>query len=149
MNKVLLTGRITKDLEKRVTQSGTSVIRFTLAVNRRFKVEGQPDADFIQCTAWGKTAETMSQYLHKGSLIGIEGRITTGTYQDKDGRTVYTTDVTVEAFDFLESRDSAYKGTQFSPAPSTNSYGEASNTSSVVDDYGNDTLDIQSDDLPF
>lgn len=147
MNRWVGIGRITKDLEKRVTQSGTSVIRFTLAVNRRFKQEGQPDADFIQCTAWGKTADTMSQYLHKGSLIGIEGRITTGSYQDKDGRTVYTTDVTVENFDFLESRSTS-EPTQ-SYAPSTNGYGEASNTSSVVDDYGNDDLDIDSDSLPF
>lgn len=147
MNKVLLTGRITKDLELRKTQSGDSVLRFNLATPRRYKREGQPDADFIQCTAWGKTADTMGQYLHKGSLIGIEGRITTGSYQDKDGRTVYTTDVTVEAFDFLESRSTS-EFTQ-SYEPSTNGYGEASNTSSVVDDFGNDTLDIASDDLPF
>lgn len=149
MNKSLLTGRLVKDLELRKTQSGTSVISFTLAVKKRFKQEGEHDADFIQCTAWGKTAETMHQYLRKGSLIGVEGRITTGTYQDKDGRTVYTTDVTVENFDFLESRDSTYKGTQFSPEPTTNGYGEASNTSSIVDDFGNDTLDIDSDSLPF
>lgn len=136
MNKSLLTGRITKDLEIRKTQSGTSVIQFTLAVNRRFKQEGQPDADFIRCIAWGKTAETMNQYLHKGSLIGVEGRITTGTFQDKDGRTVYTTDVTVEAFDFLESRSTS----------DNQSYAPQEDT---IPDYGNDTLDIDSDELPF
>lgn len=147
MNKSLLTGRLVKDLELRKTQSGTSVIIFILAVNRRFKVEGQPDADFIRCIAWDKTAETMHQYLHKGSLIGIEGRITTGSFQDKNGQTVYTTDLTVEAFDFLEARSTS-EPTQ-SYAPSTNGYGEASNTSSVVDDFGNDTLDIDSEELPF
>ncbi|MDQ0361129.1 single-stranded DNA-binding protein [Breznakia pachnodae] len=155
MNKVLLTGRITKDLELRKTQSGTSVIRFTLAVNRRFKQEGQPDADFISCTAWGKTAETMGQYLHKGSLIGVEGRITTGTYQDKDGRTVYTTDVTIENFDFLESRSTAGAQTQsytpqYAPQDQVQNSGYTQDqSSSVADDFANDTLDIASDDLPF
>lgn len=145
MNKSLLTGRITKDLEKRVTQSGTSVIQFTLAVNRRFKQEGQPDADFIRCIAWGKTAETMNQYLHKGSLIGVEGRITTGTYQDKDGKTVYTTDVTVEAFDFLESRSTS-ENQSYAPSNNTvtNEHGDY-----VNNDYIDNDLDISSDDLPF
>lgn len=152
MNKVLLTGRITKDLELRKTQSGTSVLRFTLAVNRRFKQEGQPDADFISCTAWGKTADTMGQYLHKGSLIGVEGRITTGSYQDKDGRTVYTTDVTVENFDFLESRGASTGQTQsYVPQDNMMSGGgfAQDQSSSVADDFANDTLDIASDDLPF
>ena len=143
-NKVMLIGRITKDLELRKTQSGTSVIQFILAVNRRFKAEGQPDADFIRCQAWGKTADTMNQYLHKGSLIGVEGRITTGAFQDKDGRTVYTTDVTVEQFDFLESKGTA--NTQ-SNVPQDNLYQDKSST--VVDDFMNDTLDIPSDELPF
>jgi len=155
MNKVLLTGRITRDLELRKTQSGTSILRFTLAVNRRFKQEGQPDADFISCTAWAKTADTMNQYLHKGSLIGVEGRITTGSYQDKDGKTVYTTDVTVENFDFLESRSSSTTQSQpFIPAyePQDLVQGGGFNqdqSSSVAEDFANDTLDIASDDLPF
>lgn len=153
MNKVLLTGRITKDLELRKTQSGTSVIRFTLAVNRRFKQEGQPDADFISCTAWGKTADTMGQYLHKGSLIGVEGRITTGNYQDKDGKTVYTTDVTIENFDFLESRNASGAQTQsYTPQytpQEPSGYTQDQQSSSVADNFANDTLDIASDDLPF
>lgn len=151
MNKVLLNGRITKDLELRKTQSGTSVIRFTLAVNRRFKQEGQPDADFISCTAWGKTAETMSQYLRKGSLIGVEGRITTGSYQDKDNRTVYTTDVTVENFDFLESRNASSQSQTYTPQYTPQETGgyTQDQSSSVADDFANDTLDIASDDLPF
>lgn len=136
MNSVNLTGRLTKDLEKRKTQSGISVIQFILAVNRRFKKEGQPEADFIRCQAWGKTADVMYQYLHKGSLIGIEGRITTGSFQEKNGQTVYTTDVTVEAFDFLESRSTSHN----------QSYAPQEDT---IPDYGNDTLDIDSDELPF
>ena len=155
MNRWAGTGRITKDLELRKTQSGTSILRFTLAVNRRFKQEGQPDADFIFCTAWGKTADTMAQYLHKGSLIGVEGRITTGSYQDKDGKTVYTTDVTVENFDFLESRNTSNAQTQsYTPqyAPQVQGQGgytQQEQSSSVADDFANDTLDIASDDLPF
>ena len=140
MNKTLLTGRITKDLELRKTQAGTSVLRFILAVNRRFKQEGQADADFIRCQTWGKTADTMAHYLHKGSLIGVEGRITTSSYQDKDGKTVYTTDVTIENFDFLEPRNTSNAQTQ--------SYTQQEQ-SSVADDFTNDTLDIDPDDLPF
>ncbi len=139
MNKILLTGRATKDLELRKTQSGTSVTKFTIAVNRRFKQEGKPDADFISCVAWGKTADTMCQYLHKGSLIGIEGRVETGSYQDKDGKNVYTTEVVVENFDFLESRNTQAQPYQ-EPA-----YPKQENTQ---DNFTND-LDISSDDLPF
>lgn len=142
MNKVLLNGRITKDLELRKTLAGTSVIKFNLAVNRRFKQQGQPDADFIRCQAWGKTAETMVQYLHKGSLIGIEGRITTGTYKDKDGKTIFTTDVNIEAFEFLESR---YKENN------QPTYDNSNYDSSVASDYQFDSgpLQIDNDDLPF
>lgn len=104
MNTVNLIGHLTKDIELRKTQSGKSYARFTLAVNRRTKNEqGKQDADFISCVVWDKRAETMYQYLGKGSQIGIEGRIQTGSYE-RDGQRVYTTDVVVENFDFLESR---------------------------------------------
>lgn len=105
MNKTLLIGRLTKDIELSRTQSGKVFARFTLAVNRRFKSnDGQgQDADFISCIVWDKRAETMYQYLGKGSQVGIEGRIQTGSYE-RDGRKVYTTDVVVDNFDFLESR---------------------------------------------
>lgn len=128
MNKVCLTGRLTRDLELRKVSSGNAVTSFTLAVNRRVKAEGQPDADFIRCTAWGKTAEVMCQYLSKGSQIGIEGHIQTGQYEDKNGGTVYTTDVVVENFDFLESKKDTQESIYDEPA---------------------DTLEIGDDDLPF
>lgn len=161
MNRVVLIGRLTKDIELRKTQSGTSVGSFTIAVNRRLKQEGQPEADFIRCTAWGKTAEIMSQYLAKGALVGIEGRIQTGSYQDRDGKTVYTTDVVVENFDFLESK--ATRGvaptfnTQDQSMSSFNQGGYqqqetvnfTQNQSSIADTFDNDGLDIASDDLPF
>ncbi|WP_276924246.1 single-stranded DNA-binding protein [Faecalibaculum rodentium] len=75
MNITNLTGRLTKDIELRTTQSGKTVANFTLAVNRRFKSHGQPDADFFRCQAWGKTAEVLHQYTHKGSQIGVTGRL--------------------------------------------------------------------------
>lgn len=170
MNRVVLIGRLTRDIELRKTQTGTSVGSFTIAVNRRLKQEGQPEADFIRCTAWGKTAEIMSQYLGKGALVGIEGRIQTGSYQDRDGKTVYTTDVVVENFDFLESKAarnvaptygsqdqsmSNYAQDQFMGSYNQTSYQQGNTnftqnqTSSIADTFDNDGLDIASDDLPF
>lgn len=105
MNKVILVGRITRDLELRNT-TNSSVVSFSLAVNRRFKQQGQPEADFINCVAWGKTAETMARYLHKGSLIAVEGRLQTRSYENQQGQRVYVTEVIVENFDFCESRNS-------------------------------------------
>ena len=101
MNKAQLIGRVTKDIELRQTQSGLSVTKFTIAVNRRKKDDG---ADFINCTAWSKTAEIMEKYVHKGDRIGIVGRIQTGSYE-KDGRKVYTTEVVVEELEFLEKKE--------------------------------------------
>ncbi|MDF9824781.1 single-strand DNA-binding protein [Breznakia sp. PF5-3] len=150
INRVVLVGRITKDIELRKTQSGTSVVSFTMAVNRRFKQEGQPEADFIRCIAWNKTAELMNQYLNKGALIGIEGRIQTGSYQDKDGKTVYTTDVVVDNVQFLEPKNaSSNNSTQTYVPQDPSGFTQQDQSSSVADDFANDTLDIASDDLPF
>lgn len=99
MNQVCLLGRLVKDIELRYTNSNTAYCKFTLAVNRRFKQEGQPTADFISCMAWGKTAEFCSKHFAKGSQMAIEGRIQTGNYE-KDGQKVYTTDVIVEGVYF-------------------------------------------------
>ncbi len=105
MNKFIGIGRITKDLDLRKTPNGASVLNFTLAVNRNGKKqEGQPTADFIQCQAWNQTADLMYQYLGKGSLIGVEGRIQTRNYDGKDGKKVYITEVVVDRVEFLESR---------------------------------------------
>ena len=96
INNVVLVGRITRELELR-NAGTTPVLRFTLAVNRSFKREGQPEADFINCVAFGRTAEVISQYCSKGSQIGVEGQIQNGSY-DKDGQTIYTTDIIVRQF---------------------------------------------------
>ena len=104
INRVVLVGRLTKDPELRKTQSGTSVVSYTIAVNRRSQTPGQPDADFISCVAWNKTAELMAQYLHKGSLIGVEGRIQTRNYENKQGTRVYVTEILVNSIQFLEPK---------------------------------------------
>ena len=104
MNNVVLVGRLTKDIELKYTQSGMAVAKFTLAVNRQFKKEGQPDADFIMCTAFSKTAENLANFMRKGSQIGVVGSIQTGSYDNKDGKRVYTTDVICNNIQFLESR---------------------------------------------
>lgn len=122
INKVVLIGRLTKDPELRTTQSGTSVCSFNLAVNRRVQTPGQPDADFISCVAWGKSADNMTTYLHKGSLIGVEGRIQTRSYDNQQGQRVYVTEVQCESVQFLEPRRSAEE--QYSEGQ-PNTYGES------------------------
>ena len=105
MNKAILVGRLTRDPEMRMSQSGTGVVRFSVAVNRTRKVEGQPDADFINCVAFGKTAEFMEKYIKKGYLVSVEGRIQTGSYDAQDGSKRYTTDVAVDNVEFVGGRN--------------------------------------------
>ena len=110
MNKVILMGRLTKDPDVRWSQGEKSVAigRFTIAVDRKFKKEGDPQtADFINCLALGKTAEFAEKYLRKGVKIALEGRIQTGSYTNKDGVKVYTTEVMVESVEFAESKASS------------------------------------------
>lgn len=105
MNSVQLTGRLTRDPEVRYTDGGSTIARFTLAVNRRFKSESGPDADFISCVAFGKTAEFIEKYFTKGRKMDLNGRIQTGSYTNKDGQKVYTTDIVVENVEFGESKN--------------------------------------------
>ncbi|NRO47722.1 Single-stranded DNA-binding protein [Lactobacillus helveticus] len=106
INRVVLAGRPTKNLELRSTKSGTNVCSFTLAVDRNFKSKnGEREADFISCIAWQKTAEVMSKYVKKGSVIGVDGRIQTRSYDNRDGQRVYVTEVVVENFSFLGGAD--------------------------------------------
>lgn len=100
MNNVVLTGNLVRDIELKAVGQ-TMMAKFTLAVQRRFKKEGEQTADFINCIVWGKMAETMNTYLCKGSKIGVVGRIQTGSYENKEGQKVYTTDIIVESFEFL------------------------------------------------
>lgn len=106
MNKTLLIGRTTKDPDIRYTQSEQpmTIARFNLAVDRRFKKEGEQSADFISCVAFGKTAEFIEKYVFKGTKIAVEGRIQTGSYTNNDGNKVYTTEVVVEQVEFAGSK---------------------------------------------
>lgn len=107
MNRVILIGRLTRDPDIRYSQGQQPVCiaRYTLAVDRRFKREGdEQTADFVNCVAFGRAGEFAEKYLHKGSKIAIEGRIQTGSYSDRDGKTVYTTDVVIESHEFAESK---------------------------------------------
>jgi single-strand DNA-binding protein len=115
MNKVILLGRLTKDAEVRYSQGSEpmAIARYTLAVDRRKKDENS--ADFISCVAFGKSAEFAEKYLYKGIKIAVEGRIRTGSYTNKDGKKIYTTDVVVESTEFAESKNS----TQQAPAGPT------------------------------
>lgn len=105
INNVVLVGRLVRDVDLKYTNSGKVATNFTLAVNRDFKNEkGENEADFISCAAFGKQAENMARFLGKGSLIGVEGRISTRSYQAKDGKTVYVTEVITSKVGFLESK---------------------------------------------
>lgn len=104
INRVVLTGRLTKDPEMKYTQTGIAVTRFTLAVNRAFKSsEGEQQADFINCVAWRKQAENVANYLSKGSLVGVDGRIQTSNFEGQDGKRIFMTDVVAESVQFFRT----------------------------------------------
>lgn len=104
MNSVVLSGRLTKDPDVRYTEAKLAIADFTVASDRRFKRDGEPTADFIRCKAFGKTAEFIEKYFTKGKPIMLSGRIQTGSYQNKEGQTVYTTEVIAENVEFLGSK---------------------------------------------
>lgn len=114
MNRIILMGRLTKDPEVRYSQGNNTmvIVRYTLAVERKFKRDGEPNADFINCIAFGKNGEFAEKYLHKGMKIAVVGRIQTGSYTNKDGAKVYTTDVVVEEHEFAESKNANQQNEQ-------------------------------------
>lgn len=155
INRVVLVGRITKDPVLRKTASGVSVVAFTVACDRRIKTEGQPTADFINTVAWNRTADIVAQYTHKGSLVGVEGRIQTRSYDDRSGKRVYVTEVVVDNVQFLEPKDSVSANVSTNAYVPQNSYeptyepGTGTTPSYSNNFASSDTLDIASDDLPF
>ena len=157
MNKVVLVGRLTRDPEVRSTGSGLTTARFTVAVNRNFKnKDGQYDADFVSCVAFRNTADFVSKFFKKGSMIGIEGRIQTGSYDAQDGSKRYTTDVVVDNAEFVGGRNEGS-----SSVPSNNSYMDmpASDPIDMMPEYDIPTSDpyenydkevsLSDNDLPF
>ncbi|OMC86905.1 single-stranded DNA-binding protein [Viridibacillus sp. FSL H7-0596] len=159
INRAILVGRLTKDPELRYSQSGVAVARFTLAVNRTFKGnDGEKQADFINIVVWRKQAENTANFLKKGSLAGIEGRIQTGSYEGQDGKRIYTTEVVADSVQFLEPRG-AQEGSngqntqqQQQNAPQ-GQYGTNNQQQTRVNDdpFANNAgpIEVSEDDLPF
>lgn len=118
MNKVVLVGRITRDPEIRYAnnEKNTCTARFSLAINRKFKTNGQYEADFPNCVAMGKTAEFVEKYFHKGDMIALDGHIQTGSYTNKDGNKVYTTDVFAENVEFAQSKSDSINSNNSKPS---------------------------------
>ena len=144
MNKVILIGRMTKDPELNFAAgSGTAVTRFTLAVQRPFK---KVETDFINCISFGKTAETIAQYMTKGRQFAITGSIRTGSYDAKDGTKRYTTDVVVESFDFIGS---ANANTNNSTSNNNQNYEPNNNSDFGGMDFDNDMMPLDDGDMPF
>ncbi|MBA4602880.1 single-stranded DNA-binding protein [Thermoactinomyces mirandus] len=155
INRVILVGRLTRDPELRYTPSGIAVTRFNVAVNRNYTNQhGEREADFINIVTWRNLAENCANYLHKGSLVGIDGRLQTGKYENQEGRMVYTTDVVAEDVRFLEPKS---RNPESSGNFSGSSYGGSSgnrngNRNKPMDDpFADDgqPIDISDDDLPF
>lgn len=166
LNRAILTGRLTRDPELRYTTSGTAVVQATIAVDRQFKnQQGEREADFINLVIWRKAAENFANFTHKGSLVGIDGRIQTRTYENKQGQRVYVTEINVDNFSLLEPRQENNQqpnNNYSSQAPSNNarnatpnspqqSQNAQSNYGNQNNDFGNggQSIDLADDELPF
>ena len=151
MNRVELVGRLTTKPELRYTGSNVPFTRFTVAVNRTFSNQnGERETDFINCVIWRKQAANVCNYLNKGSLVSVEGRIQTGSYDYKDGNKRYTTDVVCDSVQFLESKNAQQGQAQVAPTPTYQQPVMPVQESTFDDSFSaQDTVDIASDDLPF
>lgn len=165
LNRVVLVGRLTKDPDLRYTPNGVPVATFTLAVNRTFTNQsGERDADFINCVIWRKPAENVANFLKKGSLAGVDGRLQTRNYEGQDGRKVYVTEVVADSVQFLEPRNSSrdFQGAPSSPGYQNEGQGQFGsgnqnqpyrnpNTNKQPDPFfdNGQPIDISDDDLPF
>jgi len=166
LNRALLTGRLTRDPELRYAASGTAFVQATLAVDRQFKnQQGEREADFINLVIWRKAAENFANFTHKGSLVGIDGRIQTRTYENKQGQRVYVTEINVDNFSLLEPRqdnDQQPNNNYSSQTPNNNARNASSNSSqqnqNTQSNYGNQnndfgnggqSIDLADDELPF
>ena len=158
MNKVVLMGRLTRDIEVKYSQgeNATAIARYTLAVPRRFKREGEAEADFINCVAFGRAAEFAEKYFRQGTKIVISGRIQTGSYTNRDGVKVYTTDIVIEEQDFAESKNASEQSgnenrgeNRSQGTRSDNSRGEYQQASFTGNDGFMGIPDGVDDELPF
>lgn len=159
LNRVVLVGRLTRDPELRYTPNGVAVANFTVAVNRPFSnQQGNREADFINCVVWRRAAENLANFMKKGNLVGVDGRIQTRSFEGQDGRRVYITEVVAESVQFLEPKGSSGQGgtgsTRFQPDqnrnqnPPKDDFGQMDNDDDPFADNG-EPIDISDDDLPF
>lgn len=146
MNKVILMGRLTRDPEVRYSQgdNATAIARFTLAVDRRIKRDNEASVDYINCVSFGRSAEFAEKYFHKGTKIVICGRIQTGSYTNKDGQKVYTTDIVIEEQDFAESKATSQQNNSGSVQDNSNSP-----QLQKPQPDPNEFMNVDDDDLPF
>lgn len=159
LNRVVLVGRLTRDPELRFTPNGVAVANFTLAVNRPFSnQQGEREADFINCVVWRKPAENVANFLKKGSLAGVDGRVQTRSYDNNEGKRVFVTEIVAESVQFLEPRNSQNNqnqntgGSQGNYGSGSGNSGSGGNRSNGYDNdpFSNDgSIDISDDDLPF
>lgn len=167
INRVVLVGRLVADPELRYTPNGVASCKFRVAVNRSFKNDGEQQADFISCVAWRKQAENLANFQRKGNLIGLEGKIQTGSYEGQDGKRVYTTDVVVDSIQFLEPRSNGTGGSQSTSNYESSTNYQGANTGASQGQYGGQTqpsytrvdedpfanskgpIEVSQDDLPF
>ena len=163
LNRAILTGRLTRDPELRYAASGTAIVQATIAVDRQFKnQQGEREADFINLVIWRKAAENFANFTHKGSLVGIDGRIQTRTYENKQGQRVYVTEINVDSFSLLEPRqenNQQSNNNYSSQAPNNNATSNSSRQNqNAQSNYGNQnndfdnggqSIDLADDELPF
>ncbi|WP_027408128.1 single-stranded DNA-binding protein [Anoxybacteroides tepidamans] len=163
INRVILVGRLTRDPELRYTPSGVAVATFTLAVNRPFtNQQGEREADFINCVVWRRPAENVANFLKKGSLAGVDGRLQTRSYEGQDGKRVYVTEVVADSVQFLEPKGGTeqrgttaggYHGEPYPFGPSQNPRHTNDQGFSRIDEdpfaHDGQPIDISDDDLPF
>ena len=158
INRVVLVGRLTRDPELRYTTNGAAVASFTIAVNRQFtNSQGEREADFINCVIWRKAAENFTNFTHKGSLVGIDGRVQTRNYENQQGQKVYVTEVVVDNFSLLESKNASSSNNAHdnsnNQSNNSNSNNNQSNNSNnnMSDPFADNSkpMDISDSDLPF
>lgn len=154
MNKAFLIGRLTRDPELRYSSSNTAIVNFTIAVDRQYtNKEGQRETDFIRIVAYNKQAENIKKFVTKGSLVAVDGRIQTGSYDDKDGKKVYTTDIVADRVQFLDSRNSGSQNVpsetnDVSPSDFQTTPTETNVSDDVFADFGS-SIEISDDDIAF
>ncbi|MGM8366681.1 single-stranded DNA-binding protein [Virgibacillus sp. W0181] len=154
LNRVVIVGRLTKDPDLRYTPNGVAVANFTVAANRPFKnQQGENEADFINCVVWRRQAENLANYMSKGNLIGVDGRIQTRRFEGNDGKTVFVTEVVAEGIQFLEPKRSSQNQNrdQGGPGFQQQAQHQSQPRTNDADPFSNagEPIDISDDDLPF